>query len=255
MARGRDNRLGVIFMVATIVFVTACGAALGNPPPTPPEPSGDMSERRPSARRASPTPLPVGRAIARLESSACLAILDDRRVGYRALAADSADGVETPVEVTGLIGGVEVTSRGGAAQSRIYDCRLVVALLAWAPALRAAGIERVEHVSTYRPGARVGRSGRPSGHSRALAIDVAGLRRRDGVVLDVEALWGGAERGAAPCDHVDDEPEELRLLRDLICDTASRDLFQIILTPHYDRPHRNHVHMELRGDVDWSFVH
>jgi hypothetical protein len=28
-----------------------------------------------------------------------------------------------------------------------------------------------------------------------------------------------------------------------------------VLTPHHDRAHQNHVHLELVPDVDWTYVH
>jgi hypothetical protein len=39
-----------------------------------------------------------------------------------------------------------------------------------------------------------------------------------------------------------------------VCEAVERDLFQVVLTPHYDRAHQNHVHLELVPDVEWSFV-
>lgn len=259
-ARRREHLERLIVFLGILASVTACGAAMGNPPPNPPEPSQGGAEERSANGRSgdggeTQRPLPTGRAIARLEGDACFALLDDRSLNYRRLDADEAPGVDAPLELRGLIEGIEVVSRGRAPQSQIYDCRLVVALLAWAPQLRDAGVQRIEHMSTYRPGARVARSGSPSGHSRALAIDVAGVVLRDGSELDVETIWGDAHAGDDPCTHLEDESDDLRLLRDAICGAAEGDLFQIVLTPHYDRAHRNHVHLELRGDVDWSYVH
>ena len=43
-------------------------------------------------------------------------------------------------------------------------------------------------------------------------------------------------------------------LRRLVCAAVEADLFQVVLTPHYDHAHQNHVHLELVPDVDWSFV-
>ena len=40
-----------------------------------------------------------------------------------------------------------------------------------------------------------------------------------------------------------------------MCDAVERDLFQVVITPHHDRAHQNHVHLELVPEVDWSYVH
>ena len=147
-----------------------------------------------------------------------------------------------------------MTSPSRAPNNQVLDCRLALALLVWSDELREAGVVEIEHISTYRPGARVHRVGVPSGHARAMAIDIARFRRGDGTTLDVEELWSGAERGVAPCEATEDESEDLATLRRLVCAVAAREMFQIVLTPHYDRPHRNHVHLELRPEVDWTFL-
>ena len=61
---------------------------------------------------------------------------------------------------SGPIGGVDFESlERRAAVRAILDCRLGLALLSWSEILRRAGVERVEHYSMYRPGARVAGSG------------------------------------------------------------------------------------------------
>jgi hypothetical protein len=40
----------------------------------------------------------------------------------------------------------------------------------------------------------------------------------------------------------------------MVCAAVSADLFQVVLTPHYDRAHGNHVHLEVVPGVPWSFV-
>jgi hypothetical protein len=43
-------------------------------------------------------------------------------------------------------------------------------------------------------------------------------------------------------------------LRQLVCAAAESQLFQLILTPNYDRPHRNHFHLEVTPTVRWFIV-
>jgi hypothetical protein len=44
------------------------------------------------------------------------------------------------------------------------------------------------------------------------------------------------------------------LLRGVTCAAADRKLFQVVLTPHYNKAHENHVHLELKPEVDWTYV-
>jgi len=42
-------------------------------------------------------------------------------------------------------------------------------------------------------------------------------------------------------------------MRRVVCDAAARNVFQVIITPHYNRAHHNHVHLEIaeRGGSTW----
>jgi hypothetical protein len=210
---------------------------------------------RADAALAEPPPeLPAGRAIAALDRDACLALLEAHGVGFRTIDDAEAAGVPIPIRLEGPVGGVEVSARGHAPLHEILDCRLAVALLAWAPRLRAAGVRAVRHYSIYRPGARVAGSGRVSGHAKGLALDLAILEREDGEPVDVLHGWEVRERGREPCDETIDEGEASALLRGVVCAAIARELFQVVLTPHHDRAHANHVHLELVPGVDWSYV-
>ena len=204
----------------------------------------------PAPAPASRVPLPEGRAIGRLSAPRCHTLLRDSGVRFEPV---EAAGVTIPVRVQSRLGGVEVRSRGGEAVHEIMDCRLAVAILAWAPTLRAAGVERVLHYSTYRPGARVGGTGRISGHARGLAIDLS-VVTAEGEETDVLTGWESRARGAPPCHGEHSESVGSARLRRLVCDAVSADLFQVVLTPHYDRAHANHVHLEVVPRVTWSFI-
>ncbi len=238
-----------------VLLVTACGAALGHPPER-----GERGERNeyiasPDQDRQNMRPqLPEGRALGSVSSTDCRLLLRAHGVVFEDVTADEAPGVEAPIRLGGPLGGVEIVSCGPSSNNEIIECRLALALLAWSADLGSADIVRIEHMSTYRPGARVNRTGEPSGHARAMAIDIARFHRRDSSILDMEVIWTNPVRGADPCGHVDGESDDLRTLRDLICTAIDSDLFQIVLTPHFDRVHRNHVHLEIRPDVDWTYV-
>ena len=131
---------------------------------------------------------------------------------------------------------------------------MAVALARWAPRLREAGIQAIRHYSVYRPNARIARSGRVSGHAHGMAIDLALVDRVNDRTLSILEDWTARERGAEVCTS-HDEGAESQLLRRIVCDTVDDDLFQVVLTPHYDHAHRNHVHLEIRPRVSWSYVH
>lgn len=196
---------------------------------------------------------PTGRAIAALDAAACLAYLESRDVAFEILDPGEIEGVGIPIRLAGPLDGVVIETTNRSESHAILDCRLAVALLAWAPQLRAAGITAIRHYSTYRAGARVGGSGRPSGHSHALAIDVGRMDRGDEHLTILEA-WEARAPGVDPCEGPFDESPTSALLRELVCAAVARELFQVVLTPHHDRAHQNHLHLEVRPGVDWTYV-
>lgn len=210
---------------------------------------------RPSASATSPVRLPSGRLIASLPARECQRLLRGSRVSFESVPSDAAPHVHEPVYLLSALRGVSFAPTNGLSEHGMVDCRLAVALLAWAPLLEREGVVRVEHYSTYRPGARVRGNGRSSGHARALAIDAARFHLRDGRVLDVDEDWNDRSRGAEPCSGRHRETEASSLLRRVVCGAVERDIFQVVITPHHDRAHQNHVHLELVPDVDWSFIH
>jgi hypothetical protein len=192
----------------------------------PPE-LGPGPDRGCELARVRPAPMPDG----------CLARLDQAGVAYRRVALE---GVETAIEVDAI---------GGVAIEGALDCRLAAAILAWAPELRARGIRELVAMSIHRPNARVAGSHHVSGHAHALALDLGAVRLDDGRTIDVLNGWVGRERGADPCASGLEDP-----LRGAVCAAIASGHFQIVLTPHHDAAHANHVHLEVRPSVDWSYV-
>jgi hypothetical protein len=221
-------------------------------PPAPPEPKA-VAEPKGAPRYALSTMRPAPR---RGAPGTCYAKLDDAGVRYERVESDKARGVQYPTRLQGPVGGVEIVQHDRRAPNHqaILDCRLALAVLTWAPSLRRAGVRRIEHYSMYRPGARVGGGGKKSGHSTGMALDAARFHLENGQVVDVLTDWEDRDRGDAPCPRRDDEAWQSRLLRGLVCEAVDRNLFQVVITPHHDRAHENHVHLELRPEVDWTYV-
>ena len=215
---------------------------------------GSRDDGQPRRRvERMPTPSPFARA--ELEEPAhCYQALADAGVAFEPVPREDAVGIAVPTRLRGPLGGVEVIPSDRSLKHALLDCRLALALLAWAPTLRSAGVARIEHYSTYRPGARTRQKGRVSGHARGLAIDAARFGLEGGEVLDVRTDWEDRERGAAPCPRRPDEGRPSRLLRSVVCSAIEDALIQVGITPHHDRAHADHVHLELRPEVSWIYV-
>lgn len=175
----------------------------------------------------------------------CYAALRAAGVSYRVLSDATADSIAAPILLTGPILGLRVHGTGKLdAVTNYLDCRLAQTLLTWAPLLQARGIVGIEHYSMYRSEAVVGSSTKQSGHATGRAIDVAKLELSDGRTLSVLDDWKNRASGGDPCKPWPDAPAG-KMLRGLVCDAASRGLFQIVVTPHYNEAHGNHVHLEV----------
>jgi hypothetical protein len=189
-----------------------------------------------------PTPLEPNEPAA---VGSCFERLD--RAGVRYERVDAATpGVKLAVRLRGPVAGVTFATMDKSPVNAVLDCRLALALVDWARELRRAGVRKVDYYSMYRPGARIGGDGNVSSHAHGLAIDAARFELDSGVVLDVLSDWENRERGKAPCPLRRDEASGSRLLRGVACRAADRNLFQVILTPHYNKAHANHLHLEIK---------
>jgi len=182
-------------------------------------------------------------------------LLAEHRVSFqRANSGDAPELVEMPVIVREAIGGITIEGGRRRVEPVIMDCRLALSLVFFARELHSRGVVAIRHMSVIRPGARVGGTGRISGHARGLAIDVGALVLEGDERLVIEEVWSDRRRGASPCEAQGGDSQELTMLRELACQAAESGLFQVVLTPHFDRAHRNHLHFEVRPDVDWTYL-
>ena len=226
---------------------TAAGTEAERPRSTASRTAPALGPRRSSV--LDPTPAELSRESS---SGACYAALREAGVPYQRVAA--ASGVKWPIRLQGPIRGVWFEQLDRDATYAVLDCRLALALVDWAPVLKRAGVRRVLHYSMYRPGARIGGSGSVSSHAHGMAIDAAKFELDSGAVIDVLDDWEGRKRGQPPCPVRRDESKASRIMRTITCQAVDRNVFQIVLTPHYNRAHANHLHLERKLDVDWQFV-
>lgn len=277
-AFGRALSLVTFASVVTTASATTsgCARAPAHYPVTPawPYPSAASGQYEPAVyggpqpnagtdpigRRPAPLPAqPGARATApatryaKLAPSACLSELQRRRVPYRVVES-ATRGVSQAIRLIGPVRGVHVRPTGPVQHGEtsvhdILDCRLALALHDFAAVLAAHSVSEIRHLSMYRPGATIRSSGRPSQHGAALAIDIAQVIFTNGTHLDVEDHWNGGigsavcGEGSAPTHHT----EAAYALRSIICHAAEQRIFNVILTPNYNRAHFNHFHLDLNA--------
>ncbi|WP_447908845.1 extensin-like domain-containing protein [Brevundimonas bullata] len=118
-------------------------------------------------------------------------------------------------------------------------CQTALALSIWRrqslePAAReilGSDVVQIDHMGAYacRNVNNGGVSTRVSAHARAMALDVSGVRLRDGRRITLTDNW----QGDAP------EARFLRRIRDDAC-----RIFGTVLSPDYNAVHRDHLHLE-----------
>jgi hypothetical protein len=259
------------FAVVAVVLVGTAGCGLpiigaqsdeprrdNRPPPRGAPPSGTWQQpgawQQPGGGAQPGVQARAHAWAAHTSTNDCYGELARRGVAFETVPPTEAPGVQMPLRLRGPVGGIAVGSRAHRQVHEILDCRLAMMLVAWAPTLQHAGVTGIEHFSMYRPGARTPRKRKVSGHARGLALDAARMRLSNGAVIEVQSDWEERERGGEPCPDRPYEAWPSRLLRNVVCDAVARGLFQVVLTPHHDKAHQDHVHLEVKPDVDWTYV-
>jgi len=183
----------------------------------------------------------------------CEGELKKRKIPFTPV--EEARGVVAPLRLDGPLSGVKFRSNLAASKARvspydIYDCRLVLALDDFAKILAKHDIVEVMHLSVWRPvSAKTQLKGPGRRHTGALAIDAAFFKTSDGKSLSVEKDFHG-RIGAKPCPAGESATE----LRKIACEAHDAGLFNVLLTPDYNWPHRNHFHLEVTAGVKWTLV-
>lgn len=239
------------------VLLVACATAAAKP-------AARTAKPKPGAhpRLAVPDEPPATPAFryAQLDADACLAELDARDIPYK---RETAAGVANPVRLTGPLHGVtfktDVPEKQRATTPwEIGDCALVLAMDDFAKILETHDVVEVRHYSMYRapgktwPEHKVGIQ-----HIGGTALDAARFVKSDGDTLDVLKDFHGAI-GARTCgDGAAPHPATAKAveLREILCDAVEQHLFNVVLTPDYNRPHKNHFHLEVMRGVKWFLVH
>jgi hypothetical protein len=195
---------------------------------------------------------------AALGPAACRAELSHRGIGFR--DAGPAPGVLAPIRLSGPVNGVTYhTGLPEAARAKspweVFDCRLVLSLFDFGNVLRAHDVDDVVMFSAWRPPPKKWSLGKIADrHPGGLAIDIQKLHLKSGTWLVVENDYHG-RIGSETCGEnqvAPDPPSDgAKALRALVCEAVDAHLFQVVLTPNYNREHFNHVHLEVKAGVKW----
>jgi hypothetical protein len=188
----------------------------------------------------------------------CEAELVRRNIAFE---RETAKGVLAPVRLKGPLRGVEFRTNLKGDQRdttpwEIADCRLVLAMDDFAAILVEHQIAEVRHYSMYRvPPKRWADDKIGSRHNGALALDAARFIRRDGSHLDVLDDFKG-RRGSKTCGPKARQVKDAAAieLREIVCAAVDQQLFNVVLTPDFNRAHRNHLHLEVTAGVKWFMV-
>ncbi|MGZ5970212.1 MAG: extensin family protein [Polyangiales bacterium] len=229
---------------------TPISIATTPPPETPPPAPTTVS---------TPVALSGNTALeyAALSGSSCLAELKKRGIAFTPV--DSALGVDQPVRIAGLIHGVDVhglepKAKRATSPYEVLDCRLLLALDDFTRILAQHDVVEAVHMSMYRPPAKLPKD--PKRHDAAMAIDLGFVVKKDGSKLSVLDHWHGyigaktCGNGAGPSPATKEATE----IRQILCAAADAKLFNVVLTPNYNKPHQNHFHLEVTRGVKWFIV-
>ncbi len=200
-----------------------------------------------------------GHTYGNLEDVACIVALENRHIAYERVHGH-ARGVQTPVRLMGPLQGVRFQHADtpdwlASARREILDCRLVLALDDFASVVSARGFTTVLHYGVYRGDLPLPKHGRPLHHTAALAIDVAAFVKDDGTRVEVRRDWRG-HVGDPTCAGANaaGAREDTLALRGILCEVAREKLFHQVLTPNHNEQHKDHFHLEVMRDTDWSMV-
>lgn len=229
--------------------------------------SSDALARRPHTKHHPDWAKHPSTKYAAMTATECKTELGQRGIAFTSVA--SAPGVLAPVRLTKDVGGVLFRTEAAphvraASPYDVFDCRLVLALSDFAKILKTHEVDEVLMFSAYRPPEKSWPSGKlATRHPGGLAMDAMrfGKKLTDGATekkwLDVEKDFHG-KIGDVPCG-IDATPPrgattESKELRSIVCEAVDQHVFTSVLTPDYDRPHHNHVHLEVTPDVSWYLV-
>lgn len=197
---------------------------------------------------------------ANLSNEQALQELEARGIPFTRV--DAVPGVRLPIRLTGRLHGVWIHSvlppeERKTTPFEILDGRLALALDDFTVLLEAHGYDEVIHFTMYRPP-----HDRPAArgeflhrHPGGMAIDLGAIRKTNGQWSAVGPHWP-SQIGAKTCGEGGRElrGRKGREILSLACEAADLRIFHYMLTPHFDEPHADHLHLEIKSGVKWFLV-
>ena len=146
----------------------------------------------------------------------------------------------------GYADGIELTLRPAWKPAPLRTaCPVAAALAVWErQVVRPAALKHfgqpvvaIDHLGSYNCRMIAG-SSQPSEHATADAIDISGVRLRDGARIAVKSDWAGSDGQPVTADSI----ARAAFLHDIR--TGACDLFATVLSPDYNAAHADHLHLD-----------
>jgi hypothetical protein len=197
---------------------------------------------------------------AAMDSPACLNELGKRNIPC--VRASPLGDVVTPVRLKGPLHGISIhtslaPSERDKSPMEVFDCRLVLALDDFSGLLATHDVVEVITFGAYRARNQNGCTAKYAGlqHCGGLALDIASFKKRDGTTLVVDKDFNG-KIGWSTCAGGSPKPSTPGALElwSYVCDSASRAIFNVVLTPNHNLEHHNHFHVEVTPDAEWMLI-
>ena len=188
----------------------------------------------------------------KLSNAACLSALRAKKIAFR--RGPNVPTIAAPIRFGGTVQGVHFVMVHPTAKALkkgpVMDCRLALALFDLATVARKHDIREVRYNSIHR-GRRVRKAGQR--HAAGVAIDIVEFVRKDGGTFNVLNDFKGHGIGSKTCGPGAPQPKGKVAsdFRALVCAIHATRSFNLVLTPHYDRRHDNHLHLEVRKGIKW----
>jgi hypothetical protein len=199
---------------------------------------------------------------ANMTNAEALRELKARRIPFKP-ARPPLPGVRAPIRLTAKLRGVWLHSALPAERRKdsifeILDARLALALDDFCKILAAHDVVEVVHFTMYRPprGEPTDADGNRFRHPGGLAFDFGAAKKRNGEWLAIGPHWAesiGAKTCGKRARRI--ENRKGRELRSIVCEAFDQRLFHYSLTPHYDAPHADHLHLELKPETKYFVAH
>jgi hypothetical protein len=198
---------------------------------------------------------------ANLSNDEAFAELDVRNIPY-VRVPERIHGVRAPIRLSGRLHGVWIHSvlpeeERPTTPFEILDARLALALSDFCRILSHHDVVEIVHFTMYRPAAELREDpNQPqTRHPGGMAIDVGALRKRNGDWMAVGPHWP-ASIGSQTCGLGARKliSRRGRELVSILCETSDQRIFHYMLTPHFNREHDDHWHLEIKPDVKWFLV-